>query len=290
MPLSIKPHISFLDKSFKDNNTRMFTLAMQLNLHGLAFIIFHPEKNKVIGLQAYRFGEKQQPNDIPMLFDLILNQTGWFAYPYQKVIFLTQNNYNTLVPIPLFDKKNKNLYLGFNQPFREDHRIVYDQLKNVETANIYYLANPVAEKVKDFWANAQICHYSSALIESLMVGFKNKLDIQYLFLDVHEDNFDLVTFKDNKLFYYNNFAYHTQEDFMYFLLSTIEHLSLNPETVQLIIMGNLDKNDPKYEMIYRYIRNSEFIPKNENLLYSHALDNVLHHKYYTLYNVLQCEL
>lgn len=289
MPLSIKPNISFLDKSFKDNNTRMYTLAMQLNLYGLAFILFHSEKNKVIGLQYYRFNEKKQPGDIPLLFDLILNQAGWFAYPYQKVIFLTQNNYNTLVPLPLFEKQNKNLYLGFNQPYREDHRIVFDQLKNVETANVYYLANPIAEKVKEFWPNVHICHYSTGLIESLMVGFKNKLDVHHLFLDVHDDDFDLVSFKENKLYYHNNFAFHTPEDFIYFLLSAIEHLSLNPETVQLIIMGNLDKSDEKYEMIYRYIRNSEFIPKNENIQYSHTLDNVMHHKFYTLYHVLQCE-
>ncbi|MBN2616445.1 MAG: DUF3822 family protein [Bacteroidales bacterium] len=290
MPLSIKPHISFLDKSFKENNTRSYVMAMQLNLHGLAFVLFYPEKNKVIGLQTYRFEGKKQASDIPMLFDLILNQAGWFAYPYQKVYFLTQNNFNTMIPLPLFDKDNKNLYLGFNQPFQEDHRIVYDQLKNVETANVYYLANPVAEKVKEFWPNVGICHYSTALVESLMVGFKNKLNTHHLFLDVHEDNFDLVTFKDNKLYYYNNFAYHTQEDFIYFLLSTIEHLSLNPETVQLIMMGGLDKSNPKYEMIYRYIRHSEFIQRNENIQYSHVLENVLHHQFYTLYNVLQCEL
>jgi len=290
MPLSIKPHISFLDKSFKDSNTRSYFMAMQLNLHGLAFVVFHPEKNKVLGLQSFRFDKDKNASDIPMLFDLILNQEGWFAYPYQKVFFLTQNNYNTLIPLPLFDKDNKNLYLGFNQPFREDHRIVYDQLKNVETANVYYLANPVAEKVKEFWANAEICHYSTALIESLMVGFKNKLDVHQLFLDVHEDNFDLVSFKDNKLYYYNNFAYHTREDFIYFLLSTIEHLSLNPETVQLVMMGDIDKSDPKFELIYRYIRHSDFIQRNENLNYSHVLEDVLHHQYYTLYNVLQCEL
>ncbi len=290
MPLSIKPYISHLDKSFKESHTRSYIMAMQLNMHGLAFFIFNPEKNKFLGLEAYRFDETKRAEDFPGIFDLILNRQGWFAYPYLEFYFLNQNNFSTLIPAPLFDKKNKNLYLGFNQPFQENHRIVFDQLKNTETANVYYLANPIAEKVKEFWPNAHIIHYSSALIESLSVNFKNKTDNNSLFIDLHQDNFDLVYFKENRLFYYNNFHFHTKEDFIYFLLSAIEQLMLNPEDVHLILMGEIDKSTPEYQMIYQYIRHSEFIEKNKNFHYSYVLDDVMHHKYYTLYNVLQCEL
>ncbi len=290
MPLSIKPYLSYLDKSFKDSHTRSYIMAMQLNLHGLAFFLFNPEKNKFLGLEAYRFDEPKQANDIPGIFDLILNHHPWFAFPYLDFYFLIQNNYSTLIPDPLFDKQNKNLYLGFNQPFREDHRIVFDQLKNTQTANVYYLANPIAEKVKEFWPNVHIYHYSSALIEGLSVNFKNKMDPNNLFIDCHEDNFDLVYFKENRLFYFNNFNYRTKEDFIYFLLSSIEQLMLNPEEVQLIMMGQMDKASPEYEMIYQYIRHSKFIERNENFHYSYVLDDVMHYKYYTLYNLLQCEL
>ncbi len=290
MPLSIKPYFSYLDKSFKDSHTREYIMAMQLNLHGLTFFLFNPEKNKFLGLEAYQFDETKTPDDIPGLFDLILNHHEWFAYPYLEFYFLMQNNYNTLIPDPLFDKKNKNLFLGFNQPFRENHRIVFDHLKNSQTTNVYYLANPIAEKVKEFWPNAHIFHYSSALIESLSVNYKNKMDPNKLFIDCHEDNFDLVYFKENRLFYFNNFNYRTKEDFIYFLLSAIEQLMLNPEEVELIIMGQMDKTSPEYEMIYQYIRHSSFIDRNENFHYSYVLEEVKHYKFYTLYNLLQCEL
>ncbi len=290
MPLSIKPHTNYLDKSFKESHTRSYIMAMQFNLYGLAFIIFNPEKNKILGLQAYAFDEKKDISEIPVFFDLILSEQGWFAYPFKDFYFLMQNNFSTLVPAPIFDKSNKNLYLGFNQPFQEDHRIVFDQLSNTESYNVYYLPNSVAEKVKGFWPNAKIVHYSTALIESLLVGFKNKLDPNHFFVDVHENNFDLVYFKENKLFYHNNFSFHTKEDFIYFLLSAIEQLQLNPETVHLVMMGKIDKSNPKYEMIYRYIRRHEFIPRNDSFQYSYLLDDVMHHQYYTLYNALQCEL
>jgi len=290
MPLSIKPHISYLDKSFKESHTRSYIMAMQINMHGLAFSIYNPDKNKFIGLQQYHFDEKKTPGDFPMVFDLILNNHPWFAYPYMEFYCLIQNSFSTLIPLPLFNKEHKNLYLGFNHPFQENHRIVFDELKNTGSANVYYLPNPLAEKVKEFWPNAHIAHYSTALIESLTVNFKNRFNEKELFLDVHEESFDLVYFKENRLFYVNNFLYHTKEDFTYFLLSAMEQLALNPEEVHLLLMGNIDKNDENYQLIYQYIRQIDFIKENKNFHYSYLLDDVRRHKYYTLFNVLQCEL
>jgi len=290
MPFSIKPHINYLDKSFKETHTRSYIMAMQINMHGLVFSIFNPDKNKFIGLQQYVFDEKKTPEDLPRTMDLILNKFPWFAYPFMELYCLVQNSFNTLIPLPLFNKQHKNLYLGFNQPFQEDHRIVYDELKNTGSANVYYLPNPLAEKVKEFWPNAHILHYSTALIEGLSVNFKNKFEEKELFLDVHEESFDLICFRNNHLFYANNFLYHTKEDFAYFLLSAVEQLSLNPEEVQLTLMGNIDKEDENYQLIYRYIRQITFIKDNKNFFYSYLLDDVRRHKYYTLFNVLQCEL
>ncbi len=290
MPLRIKPHISYIDKSFKESHTRSYIMAMQVNLYGFVFSIYHPDKNKFIGFQQYVFDEKKTPGDYPVIFDLVLNNHPWFAFPYMDFYCLIQNNFNTLIPLPLFNKQHKNLYLGFNQPFQENHRIVYDELKNTGSANVYYLPNPLAEKVKEFWPNARIVHYSTALIESLTVNFKNKLADNELFADVHEENFDLVYFKENRLFYANNFLYHTKEDFAYFLLSAMEQLSLNPEEVELHLLGNIDKDSEIYQLIYQYIRQIDFIQENKNFHYSYLLDNLRRHRFYTLFNVLQCEL
>jgi len=290
MPFSIKPHINYLDKSFKETHTRSYIMTMQINMHGLVFSIFNPDKNKFIGIQQYVFDGKKSPEDLPRIMDLILNKFPWFGYPFMEHYCLIQNSFNTLIPLPLFNKQHKNLYLGFNHPFQEDHRIVYDELKNTGSANIYYLPNPLAEKIKEFWPNAHILHYSTALIEGLSVNFKNKFEEKELFLDVHEESFDLICFRNNHLFYANNFLYHTKEDFAYFLLSAVEQLSLNPEEVQLTLMGNIDKEDENYQLVYRYIKQISFIKDNKNFFYSYLFDDVRRHKYYTLFNVLQCEL
>ena len=290
MPYSIKPHISYLDKSFKTSHTRSYIMAMQTNLHGFAFSIYNPDKNKFVGLQHYLLDKKSTPADLSNVFESILNEVHWLAFPYKAIYCLIQNSFNTLIPLPLFKEENKELYLNFSHPFQESHQIAYDKLKNTGSANIYYLPGRFSEKVKELWPNAKIVHYTSALIESLTVNFKNNLDEKSLFLDVHDESFDLVYFKENRLFYANSFSFRTKEDFAYFLLSAMEQLSLNPEEVRLIVMGNMDKEEENYQLIYQYVRRIEFVEENKNFLYSYLLDNVRRHKYYTLFNVLQCEL
>ncbi len=290
MPYTIKPYINFFDKSFKTTQTRSYVMSAVFDMSRIVISIFNPEKNKHLALLAYETDGLDEFQKIPGFFDKILNTIDWFTFPFHEVNILFQNKLNTLVPAPLFDVENKNFYLGFNHAFQENSRIVFDPLKTNEAVNVYYIPNPFVEKVKDLWPNAKISHFSSALIESLAIGFKNKIDNNRLFVHVEAKTFSAVYFKDNKLHFYNQFSYRTQEDFIYFLLAAIEQLSLNPEDVKLCLLGLIDKSAAVYGLLYRYIRHISFIERGDAFEYSYALDDLLHHQYYTLFNIQQCEL
>jgi len=289
MALQLTPYISYFDKSFKESLTRNYTLSIQLCIKGLVFTVYNPDKNKFIGIEQYNFYDIDNADQLPSLLGKVLNNRPSFAFPYKTVFLTYQNKYSTLIPEPLFNENKKNLYLGFNQPFQENSRIVFDKLKNNQGINIYYIPNPVVEKVKDFWPNANVLHFSTALIESLTINFKNKTDNKSLFVNLRNNCFDLVYFKDSKLHFYNTFDFNTKEDFIYFLLISIDKLMLNPEDVNLIIIGNINKTDSSYSMINQYIKNYKFISRNDNYGYSYILDELKYHSYYTLFNAMQCE-
>jgi len=289
MALQLTPNISYFDKSFKESQTRSYKLSIQLWYNGLVFTVYNSEKNKFLGVESYSFSDIESINQIPSFLGKVLNNRPSFAFPYESVFLMYQNSFSTLIPLPLFNEEQKNLYLGFNQPFQENSRIVFDDVKNSEAVNIYYLPNLLVEKAKDFWPNVSILHFSTGLIESLSVNFKNKVDTKTLFVNLNDSSFDLVYFKENKLHYYNSFDFLTKEDFIYFLLISLDQLLLNPEDVNLIISGNISKTDDTYRMIHQYIKNYSFIPRNDNYNYSYVLDELQYHQYYTLFNALQCE-
>ncbi len=289
MSLQLSPYRSYFDKSFKESQTRNYSLSIQLNINELVFSVYNIEKNKFIALESYTFSDNDGYDKLPSILGRILNNRPSFAFPYHSVFFMIDNTFSTLIPQTLFDEEKKNLYLGFNQPFQENSRIVFDSLKNIDAVNVYYLSNLVAGKARDFWPNVKVMHFSSALLESLAINFKNKADKNNVMVNVRTDCLDIVYFTDNKLTFYNSFNYRTKEDFIYFLLITIDQLGLNPETVELLLSGNIDPSDENYNMIRQYIKDFKFIGRNDSYGYSFVLDEVLDHIYYVLFNSMQCE-
>ena len=68
---------------------------------------------------------------------------------------------------------------------------------------------------------------------------------------------------DKKLLFYNQFQYKNKEDFLYYLLFSLEQLQMDLEKIQLKLFGATEEDDPIYELCYQYIKNvSVFIPSN----------------------------
>ena len=84
-----------------------------------------------------------------------------------------------------------------------------------------------------------------------------------MYVHVGMNYFDLVVTQQNELKLYNRFKYQTKEDFIYYILFTAEQLGLNPEQFDCKFMGNIKKNDPFYDIAYKYIRNISLLSSNK---------------------------
>jgi hypothetical protein len=72
---------------------------------------------------------------------------------------------------------------------------------------------------------------------------------------------DVVILSQKLLIFYNSFQFLTKEDFIYYLLFTLEQLKFDPETVKLRLFGAIEEEDEIYSICYEYIRHPAiFIP------------------------------
>lgn len=284
----LKSNIRFLDKSFQKDQSHLYILSIMYDENGITFTLFNNQQNRFIGFFNFPFTEKRDNNKATLYLDKLIAEYDWLNSEFEKVNFILSNRLSTLVPLALFDAGKADSYLKFNLGEKPKCTTKFDKLKNIVTANIFYCPDGLAEKVREIWPNSVFTHSASALLEILAINYKNLTDNKLVFANVHENWFELVYFKDNKLHFYNSFNFKTKEDFIYFLLATFEQLSINPEEARLVLMGIIDKSGKLYEIAYQYIRNIEFIERNENFMYSHVLDELLPHYYYVLFNVLQC--
>lgn len=290
MFIAVRPTLSRFDKAFREDHTRQYHLTVRIGADGLSYALFSNDKQRYIALETWAFIKSDTDIRIASSIDEVIIQKPWLSYPFQSVLVLIDHTYNTLVPAPLFDEKEKAVYLAFVQQYRDSSRVSADELKSAGAWNVYYLSNSIVHKIKEIWANARVSHLSSALVESLLVANRNQIAEPAAFVNIRNNSFDLVVIAADKLLFYNNFKARHPEDFLYFLLFSLDQQDLNPETVNLSLMGNITVDHPIYEAVWKYIRNVRFASYNPAFEYSYVLEDVQFHQFNLLFSALQCEL
>ena len=94
----------------------------------------------------------------------------------------------------------------------------------------------------------------SLLVQDTINGLSKREEKPRLLVNVHPSSFELVVYKDKRILLTNCFDISTREDFIYYLLFTMEQLSLDPDSIPVDLVGEISKESPLYEIAYTYIR------------------------------------
>ncbi len=283
----IKPHVNIIDESFDKGSTLNYKLVVQACAESFNFCIQDADRNKYIVLQSYLLSGTSNPEKICKGIEQIISQVDFLKSTYKSVVFTWVNQKTSFVPAPLFEEKEKNTYLDFSHSLSNDEEIAYDKLQNLEAYNLYAIPTVILKTIKGFFPGCNTQHSSSALVESLLVRYKNRDDRQ-VFVNVMSSMFEIVVLEGKKLILYNNFRYESCEDFIYYILFVTEQLKLNPETASITLLGEIEKGSALYEILYKYVRNIGFIDKNDSFDYSYKFKDIPSHFYYNLLNVNLC--
>ena len=130
-------------------------------------------------------------------------------------------------------------------------------------------------------------HHSTSLLESLLGTFKNEQG-KKLVVHVQHSQFEIVCMEGKRLLFYNSFRHQTSEDFIYYILFVCEQLQLNPEKVDLILLGEVEGSSALYQILHKYIRHIHFGVRSENVDYSYKLETLPKHFYYNLFAQYLC--
>jgi len=235
-------------------------LSVQASLNGLSFCIVDTAENNILFLKEYRFEKQYTPLEVENYLHTEFERNYLLQGEFKKVILIHQNDICTFVPQAIFNEKNLIDYLKFNNKIFESDFIAYDTLSVPEIVAVYVpfvnLNNYFFERFTDF----EYQHAHTILVQQLLS--KATFATNKMYCNVHQSSFELVHIKNGKLNLYNSFKYHTKEDFIYYLLFTLEQLHLNPETIELILLGNIGVDDELYNLCYTYIRHVSFGTRN----------------------------
>jgi len=226
-------------------------LALQVGLNGLSFCCFDTLNLNITSYRKVTF-EKYRSLEEQLWKVFVNNQE--LTRPYDEIVVLHDNNFNTFVPTALFDENFLGSYLQYNTKVFETDFFTFDVISSYEMNNVYVPLMNVNNFLIDQFGSFDYKNVNSILVSKLL-DYSRNVEEKQVFVHLQDTHFEIVAAQNQKLLLYNSFEYNTPEDFLYYLLFTLEQLYLNPETVKVSLLGSVDENGTYFAIAYKYIRN-----------------------------------
>ncbi len=232
-------------------------LSIQISLNGLSFCILNNVSNTITYLKHFEYEKRFSPFQILEKLEQIFDSEEVLKMDFMNIKAIFVNDLSTLVPASLFDENNLADYLKFNSKILKSDYIAYDHLSVNDSYNVYVpyvnITNFLFEKFGDF----SYTHFSTILLEHVLKKEKNTMEPK-VYVHVGRSHFEIIAMDHQGLILYNSYDYHSKEDFIYYILFALEQLDLNPEKVQLYVIGKIKKDDYLYQMVFKYVRYVDF--------------------------------
>ncbi len=243
---------------------------------------------QLLVLKSYAFDLDLLANKQQEKIQKIIEEDECLGLDYQKINIGLANHKSVLVPDKLYDESQKVLYLSNQVALAEGDAVFNNDISTIEAKNVYAVKYSVNNFLSKLYPKAKIIHASSALIQAYQDIAKTKSQTQF-FANVKKGVFEIMVFDKEKLLLTNSFEYQTSTDFIYFIMLIYNQLKLDPETIPLNLSGLVLRDSEIYKMLYRYIRNINFLDAPAKYFFSDKAEAFEKHFYFDTFSLSLCE-
>lgn len=279
--------VRFYDQGFSFSKPGDYHLSLQLGTDALYTAVLHKKDNSYIGIEDFIFENALNINNAIHQAKDLLEKEKLFSMKFNSVSLGLINHDSTLVPNAVFEESRINDYLNFNAK-PENGEVKFDNVVNINGKNIYHLPNGLLDLFQNKYPGINLYHFSTPLIENLLAISSGNKE-QQVFVHIQYRHFEIIVIEDKKLRFYNSFQYQTSEDLIYYLLFVFEQLNIDRNTAKVSILGEVKKGDTVYSIMYKYIKNLNFVNRLDNFTYNPALNEVPGHFYFNIFSQYLCE-
>ncbi len=258
-------------------------LSIQISLSGLSFCILNCTNSKVTYLKRLDFKGKVTPEVVLEHLRNAIAEEPLLNGTFDSILVFFQNELSNLVPEKFFDEQNSADYLKFSSKIIKTDFISHDKIEAIKSVNVFVPYMNINNYLFEVYGEFEYKHASTILLEQALKQDKYSKD-DSIYINVEPFHFEMVVVKKGQLQLYNTFEYDSKEDFIYFILFTIEQLQLNPENVVVKLTGAIEKGDALYKILYTYIRYVTFDKPSKKYAYDTNDDSASKHQHTLILN------
>ncbi|MGB5228514.1 MAG: DUF3822 family protein [Eudoraea sp.] len=250
-------------KEINNNIEKFYKLSIQVSLNGLSFCIVDTIANTIKHFKRLNFSKELSPYEMQKELKQLFGESKIEDYSITEVVVIHRNNLFSLVPKPLFDKAELANYLKFNVKILANDLVEYDEIDSYDLVNVYVPFVNINNYIYDLFGEFEFMHHGTIMVQSLLNSHSNGNE-PICYVHIADKQMDITVLAQKQLLFFNSFQYITKEDFIYYLLFTLEQLKLNTENIKLRLFGAVDMGDELYNIAYEYIQHiSIFIPPSD---------------------------
>jgi len=238
------------------NNTQN-RLSVQVTLNGLSFLVTNSITKDAVFFLEKKEESLQSPEELLEILDYHLSSIEELKGDFEEVILLYATHLYTLVPLSLFDPSRASEYLKFNTKILPGDFIATDEVTEADAIVVYVPFVNLNNYMFDRFGSFKYFHTSTLLLEHILKAEKHNQEAK-VYINIQQSSFDMIIVKKGIIKLINRYQFNTPEDLVYYVLFCFEQLKLNPDSVETILMGSIDKNDDNYALLFTYIRNISF--------------------------------
>lgn len=239
------------NKTTAHNNKK---LSIQLSSDGFSFCIYNNATHKYEHVETITFSYKCNTpstllNEVQNVFksNILLHET------YEELILIHHNELNTFVPHLYFDEELLHQYLQNTVKVFDNDFISFDELNTLKVNNVYIPFVNINNYIFESFGEFTYLHSSTVFLQNILKT--NNITNKSMFVNINQNNFQLIVIENNQLQLSNYFDYNSKEDFVYYILFVAEQLKMDTNSFNLTLYGNIKENDETYKLIYQYVRN-----------------------------------
>lgn len=277
-------NIYYIDSNFIKEHSLQYILSIRYATDGLSFCV-HDASNKLLAFFFQPFHLESQDAVIAKVKKIMV-EDSLLNLKYKKVYLIPCNKEKILLPAHAFHKSTlADMYRLCLEPHKND-TLLYRKIRIMES----YIVEALPRSFVTFLtARFQpVCIVNSAypfIIQSLSNILFNA---NHLFIDIHDQYFDLLLTHSNDILLFNSFTYGSVSDIIYYALNCLQQCNVSKDSLQTTISGNLVNDPALVNTFNQYIPNISvlnYAPLSQ-LVKNNELNNS---SFIHLLNIHKCE-
>jgi hypothetical protein len=260
---------SYYDDSFSIHLSRTYDLSVYVERDLFSFCFTRHDDNCLIGIESYKFSVSD-PNTSAYSdarewcreLAILLESQDALKKHYHTLRIAVECNKSTLIPREIYSEETQTEFLKFNHQLEDFECCRHDYLPQVGAELVYGIPLCIIETLQENFPESEISGIPARMIENLLKLSQETTGDGKLCANVRASWVDILCIEKGKLRYFNCFRYRTREDLAYYIIFVMEQLGLNPDTINLMLMGNIERESERFELLYKYIRNIRLLDKS----------------------------